>query len=121
MKHLLSSLAFILSLFLAPALVHAGEPVEGKWHTPTAEGTVDIDVEDGVLTGKLVESTKKKAKLGTLILRDFRKSGDGWKGKIYAPKRGKTADATLTLQNGKLVIKVAAGLRTKTIIWTRAG
>ena len=121
MKHLMSTLALVLSLLLAPAVVHADEPIEGRWHTPKAEGTVEIDVDGGVLTGKLVASTNENATLGTVILRDFRRSGDGWKGKIYSPKRGKTADATLTLEDQKLVIEVSAGLRTKTIVWTHAG
>ena len=40
---------------------------------------------------------------------------------MRAPKKGRVVDAHLTVKNGKLVIKVSAGMRTKTVTWTRAG
>lgn len=120
MKHILTSLVFILSLVMGSNLAHAGSPVEGRWHTPKQEGTIEVKVDGGVLKGTLVGSEDKGAKLGTVILRDFVRSDNKWKGKIYAPKRGKVMDAELSLQNGKLVIKVSAGFRTKTIVWTKA-
>ncbi len=121
MKHILTSIAFFFSLVLAPALAHAGAPVEGSWYTKDAEATIEIKVSDGVLTGKLAASTDERAKIGTVILKDFVRDGDGWRGKMHAPKRGKIVDAYLMVKNGKLVIEVSAGLRTKTVTWTRAG
>ncbi len=121
MKHILTSIVLFFSLVFAPTLAQAGSPVEGRWHTKDAEATIEINVRDGVLTGTLEAATDERAKIGTVILRDFVRDGDGWKGKMRAPKKGRTVDAYLTVKNGKLVIKVSAGLRTKTLTWTRAG
>ena len=121
MKHILTSIAFFFSLVLAPALAQAGAPIEGSWHTKDAEATIEISVRNGVLTGTLEASTDERAKIGTVILKDFVRDGDGWEGKMRAPKKGRVVDAHLTVKNGKLVIKVSAGMRTKTVTWTRAG
>ncbi len=120
MKKSVFSLVFVLAILVVPAVTHANTPIEGRWHTPNAEGTVEIKVAEEALSGKLVASSNIRAKLGTVILRDFVRDGDKWKGKRYVPKRDKILDAQLSLHGGKLVVKVSAGLRHKSIIWTRA-
>jgi uncharacterized protein (DUF2147 family) len=79
-----------------------------------------IMTEDAASTSTLVESTHSKAKPGTKILRGFNRDGHEWVGNIYVPKRRKTLNAELTLKDGKLAIEVSAGLRTKSVVWTRA-
>lgn len=111
----------LLGLFLlGSSVAHAGSPLEGRWDTPKKEGTVEVTIQDGVLTGKLVESSHRKAKLGTVILRGFVRDGDKWVGKIHASKRNKTFDAELTLHGDKLSIEVSSGLVNKSVTWTRA-
>ena len=118
MKHLLSPLVLLLSL-LMPAAAQAGAPVEGRWHTGQKGGVVEIDVEDGVLRGKLVASKDRRAKLGTVILRRFVKRGGVWVGKIYAPKRDRVVDAKLKLNDGEINIEITAGRMQKSVTWTR--
>jgi len=120
MKLQLSSMMKVLALFCMATLAHASSPIEGRWHTPGKEGTVEIEISDKVLSGKLVASTHEEAKIGAKILRDFVSNGKSWKGKVYIPKKDKTLDAELSLQDGSLKMKVSAGLRSKSIIWTRA-
>jgi uncharacterized protein (DUF2147 family) len=102
-----------------PATAQATAGVAGKWHTPEDGGVIEVKENSGVVTGTLVASDNPQAPLGTTILRGFTKRGDVWVGTIYAPKRGRTAEATLRLDGDKLVIEVQAGMRTKTIVWTR--
>jgi len=111
---------FLTLLCVMASTASGALPLEGRWLTPEGEGTVEIRVVNGVLEGELVASTNKQAKLGTLILRDFVRSGDGWKGRLYAPKHDRTLNAELALRDGKLVIKVSAGIRSQSVIWTRA-
>lgn len=117
----LSRLVLAMFLFvLGSSVSHAGTPIEGRWHTPKQEGTVEVTIANGVLTGTLVESTNPEAKLGMVILRGFVRNGETWEGEIYLPKRDKTMDAELTLKDGRLEIEVSSGLRSKSITWTRA-
>ncbi|MEM1084386.1 MAG: DUF2147 domain-containing protein [Verrucomicrobiota bacterium] len=110
----------IPALLMMASLAHADLPIEGRWLTPKAEGTVEIKVDEGVLIGRLVASTNEKAKLGTVILRDFVRSGDRWTGKIYTPKHDRVLDAELSIRDGELIVKVSAGFRSKSVTWTRA-
>ena len=121
MKQMLSRLFVLMALVLLPITAHAKSPEEGRWNTPKNQGTIEVSVNGGTLSGKLVEASNEKAPIGLKILRGFKKEGDVWVGKLYSPKRGRTFDATLERQGDKLVITVSAMGRSKTIKWTKAG
>lgn len=110
----------VFLVLIGTSVARAGSSLEGRWNTPDEASTIEVSIKDGILTGTLVASTEPRAKLGTVILRGFVRRGDKWVGKIYVPKKDRTADAEATLKDGKLTIKVSAGLRSKSVVWTRA-
>ena len=59
-----------------------------------------------------------KAKIGTVILRDFQKKGNVWKGKLYAVKRGRLV-ASIKPSNDALNITVYASFITKSLTWKK--
>ena len=59
--------------------------------------------------------------LGLVVLSGFKADGDGWRGgTVYSPRVGKAYPADLAITaDGRLELKVKAGLLTKTDYWTR--
>ena len=81
---------------------------------------VEIKKEGDVYNGTVVKSDVEKA-IGKVVLRDFKKDGDEWKGKFYAVKRDRMVDATLKpTGEDAMEMVVSAGPRTKTVPMTRA-
>jgi uncharacterized protein (DUF2147 family) len=59
--------------------------------------------------------------LGLQILSGFKAAGGGWTGgTVYSPRNGKSYPAELSIAaDGRLQLKINAGLLTKTDYWTR--
>lgn len=115
--------------------------IAGAWSTEGGESKVQITTSGDALSGKLVwlkaagsggqppldvhnpdPALRDKPLLGTTILAGFKRAADGtWKGgTVYAPRSGKHYPAELTLlPDGRLQLKVGAGLVSKTEVWTR--
>ena len=80
---------------------------------------VEIKKEGDVYNGTVTKSDVEKA-IGKVVLRDFKKDGDEWKGKFYAAKRDRLVDATLkSAGDDTMEMVVSAGRRTKTVSMTR--
>lgn len=94
--------------------------LNGFWQTGEDNSIVEVTETNGVATGKLVSSDNPKAVVGTEILRNFSETGGAWKGSIYAVRRDKLMDATITPSADSLAIDVDAGLMSKDLSWTRA-
>lgn len=94
--------------------------LNGLWQTGEDNSIVEVTETNGVATGKLVSSDNPKAVAGTEILRNFSESGGTWKGSIYAVRRDKLMDATITPSADSLAIDVNAGFISKDLTWTRA-
>jgi uncharacterized protein (DUF2147 family) len=94
-------------------------PLVGKWQTDQPGNVVEISALEGKYVGKLLKSSSSAVPTGTVILRDVRKSGSAWVGKIFVPKHGRVLDAEITIVGQTMEIKVAAGPSTKTLKWTR--
>ena len=128
-------------LLLMHAAVHAQPGIAGTWLTEDGASKVQIDSDGALVNGKLVwlkavatagqplldahnadPALRNRALLGTLILSGFKAGAAGtWHGgSVYAPRSGKSYPADLTLlPDGRLQLKVDAGLMSKTEIWTR--
>lgn len=82
---------------------------------PTRDGKplVDVNNADPAQRGRPI--------LGLPILSGFRASAGGWSGgTVYSPRAGKAFPAELALAaDGRLELKVKAGLLSKTDYWTR--
>jgi uncharacterized protein (DUF2147 family) len=133
---------------LAPRALRAATPPDailGTWLTDDGASKVEIvaaKAADGssVYSGKLVwlkqplrdgrplsdqhnadAALRGRPILGLQILSGFKAGGAGWSGgTVYAPKAGKSFPAELSLAgDGRLQLKVSAGLLSRTDYWTR--
>lgn len=102
-----SILIFTLSLFICQP-VQEEDKLQGIWKLPN---NVEIQmVKDGdIYTGTVVRADIEKA-VGKILLRDFKKYGDVWKGKFYVARKDRLLDATLTLKrDDSLEVELDAG------------
>lgn len=123
----------------------AADAITGVWLTEDSDSKVEITTSGSgataTLVGKLVwlrqpthdgkpvldannsdAALRARPIMGISILSGFKPApGGGWdRGSVYAPRSGKSYPAELALGlDGKLQIKVKAGLVSKTVDWTR--
>jgi len=93
--------------------VYNGKIVWLKEPTQDGKPLHDANNHDATLRGRPI--------LGLQILSGFKASADGWSGgTVYAPRAGKSFPAQLSIaSDGRLQLKVEAGLLSKTDHWTR--
>lgn len=116
----LNKLIFVTWMMLGYSYDSAAQStLTGKWQTGEDNSIVQVEETSGVITGKLVSSDNPKAKMGTEILRDFKQAKGVWSGRLYAAKKDKLYDATLSLNTNTLNIKVSAGIVNKKLAWQR--
>ncbi len=106
-------------LLLFVSISQDGSDIAGTWKINENNTEVEIKKEGDVYNGTVVKSDIEKA-IGKVILRDFKKEGDKWKGKFYAVKKDRLVDATLnSVAEDMMKMMVMAGPRTKTVPMTR--
>jgi len=112
---------FVLLALVGMSNGHATEgALNGLWQTGEDNSIVEVTEKNGVATGKLVSSDNPKAVAGTEILRNFSETNGTWNGSVYAIRRNKLMDATITPSADNLTIDVNAGFTSKDLTWTRA-
>jgi uncharacterized protein (DUF2147 family) len=138
----------VLLLAVAPSALQAAAPqdaIVGTWLTDAGASKVEVTAGkavDGntVYTGKLVwlkepmhdgkplrdtnntdAAQRERPLIGIEILSGYKATAAGWSGgMVYAPRAGKSFPADLSLApDGRLQIKIKAGLMSKTDYWTR--
>ena len=140
------AVAIVLSLTLVGHAATPQDAIVGTWLTEDGGSKVDVvagKAADGssVYSGKVVwlrdpmrggkpvvdakndnVSLRDRPILGLEILSGFKATGAGaWTGgMLYSPRNGKSFPADLTLlADGRLEVKVKAGIVTRTVNWTR--
>lgn len=136
----------ILRVFVALAIastaspVFAGQPIAGRWLTADGGAVVAIGDCGGNVCGRVAKvikgppagkpwvdalnpdpRLKSRPLVGMPILTEMAVSGDGWKGKIYDPKIGKTYRAVVARDGPNLKVQGCIAIFCQTMIWTRAG
>lgn len=101
-----------------PQPVPSTEPIVAKWQTDQPANVVEVYAESGRFQGKLIKCANASA-VGMLILRDLKKSGTGYAGKIFSPQHNRTVDAIIVIKGSKMTIQVQAGPNSKSMVWTR--
>lgn len=91
----------------------------GTWDTGEDNTVIEITESDGKTTGKIKSSDNPKATINKVMLKDLKKSGSSWNGKIYAAKRQQWYDAEITQKGDVLEIKISVGFMSKTVEWKR--
>jgi len=97
----------------------AQSSLEGTWATGEDNSIIQTYEKDGAWYGKIISSDNPKAKIGTNILRGFKKEGDKWIGKLYAAKRDKIMKSEIRLIDSALNITVFAGFITRNLTWEK--
>jgi len=95
----------ILVFALMPVAAQAAD-LPGTWQRSNGQVRVVFASCPGGVCGKIAwinPGIKSKARVGDRIFYDLIRDGaNGWKGKAYSPKEGKTYSATLTLEGTTL-------------------
>jgi len=123
-----------------PAPLFAAVPIAGRWLTADGGAVVAIGDCGGAICGRVVKvikgppagkpwvdslnpdpKLKTRPLVGLPILTEMASSGDGWKGKIYDPKSGKTYRAVVTRDGANLKVQGCIAIFCQTMVWTRAG
>jgi uncharacterized protein (DUF2147 family) len=138
-------MAVLITMFLSSSLFAQKEEITGLWKTIDDEtgdpkSVVEITINDGILTGKIVklfrkpgedpdpvcdkcdedDSRKDQKVLGMTIITDMVKDGDEWEdGEILDPKKGKVYDCKLWVENGKLQVRGYLWFFHRTQEWLR--
>lgn len=119
----------------------AADSIEGFWLTEDGNSIVEVYRTDAdVLQGRLVwidesknkkdapivdknnpdKSLRSRPLVGIDMLNDLVPENDKWRGKLYAPKRGKTLDAEIGLvDDNQMKITVTFRGFSKDQFWTR--
>ena len=98
------------------------DSIVGSFTDKDNGNTVEVYKEKDRYLGKITSLTNSggKAQIGTILLRNLTYANKQWKGKIYAPKRDQEFPVTITLSDpATMVLKVDAGMMTRTLTWKR--
>ncbi|MFT4565406.1 MAG: hypothetical protein ACI9FN_000359 [Saprospiraceae bacterium] len=115
----MDKIIILFALFLFSFGLSAQEITEGIWHTGKDNTKIETYQKEGGWFGRIVSSENKKAKIGKDILMGFAKEGNIWKGQLFAAKRDKVLEATITPHDNTLEITVSAGFFTKNLSWQK--
>lgn len=106
-------------LLISSLSMNAQQSIAGTWNTGKENTKIEITEVDGLYQGKIVSSDNEKVKIGKLLLKEVRSVRKGYKGKLFAAKKGEWMDAMLEAKDNKLSITVSAGFMNKTIEWSK--
>ena len=114
MKNLLVAIIVLLSFS-----IQAQSTLDGLWDTGEANTKINVSEKNSLWSG-VVKASDIKDDIGELILKDLKKDGDKWTGKIYAPKRKEWYDVEIIAQEDNLKLKVSAGIFSKSLVWKKS-
>lgn len=107
-----------VSLLLLFTLSFTSVDITGKWHAPKENTVIDIKKNENIYEGIVLQSDNKKA-VGQKVLRDLKKEGNKWKGKLYAIEKDELVDVELELKGEMLEVTLKKGWMSKTVEWKR--
>ncbi len=111
----------LVAVLIAP-LASAGD-IAGFWKHAEEPGWIEICVEDGVGTGKVVRNDAYPERVGREILKGLAvdESDEAlWRGQVYAERLGEYKDAEIRLEDpDQLRMKVKVGFISRTVDWVR--
>jgi hypothetical protein len=93
--------------------------LSGIWDTNKDNIKVEIYKKDGTCFGEIVSSDNAKAKIGTVILKDFILNNGIWEGKFYSVYRDKLVNALMQLDKNILKITVLLGQTSELLEWKK--
>ncbi|WP_375396908.1 DUF2147 domain-containing protein [uncultured Sphingomonas sp.] len=121
---------------MLPATAIAATPIKGRWITNDGGAVVAIADCGNKICGRIERFLKPpvgpqvdaknpdatlrtRPLLGLPLLTDLAADGDGWTGRIYDPRSGRTYRAVVTTAaDGKLRVKGCLSILCQTVVWT---
>lgn len=134
------SVALVLGAMALAPMAWAAEPITGRWVTQDKDAVVAIAPCGNALCGRIErflvlppegndqrdinnpDPAKRARKLlGSAILFGLAADGNGWRGQVYDPKKGKTYAAKLRRKpDGTLEMKGCIGPFCQSQVWKKA-
>ena len=115
-------IVFVLVAALSAPLVSAAD-ITGIWKHAEEPGWIEIQMEEGVGTAKVVRNEAYPERVGREILKDLtavEHEESLWQGQIYVERLGTYKDAQILLaEPDALEIKVKVGFISRTVNWVR--
>ena len=130
----------LLAAVLLPAAAAAQPaPITGRWITEDRAALVEVAPCGPALCGRIVRVLKRDPSkpitdvhnpdaalrnrpiVGLAFLTGFVADRNGWNGRIYDPRNGRSYRSVLTRTGGMLKVKGCLGPFCRTQTWTRAG
>lgn len=132
--------AMMVALAL-PASAQQGATVAGRWRTddgkaivtvaPCATGSTQLC---GRISSFLVaepaggardtnnpnRALRTRPLLGVQILTNLSRDGNAWTGRGYSPEEGRSFNATVRIDGGRLNLRGCVAVFCRTVVWTRA-
>ncbi len=98
---------------------HASSKILGCWKDEDQGAVVEVTQKNGVFVGRLISTPHREVKLGIAIFRGlkFDAAENRWVGRVYAPRRDSTYNATFQVKGNILKMKVTFGLLWKNVKW----
>jgi uncharacterized protein (DUF2147 family) len=110
---------FILFLILlSSSPLFSQFSLEGIWNTGEENTKIEIIQTNNKWNGRIKSSENKSAQIGQIILKDLKKEGKKWTGKIYSFKRKEWYEVEIFPSNSILRLEIKVGFLSKTIKWT---
>ena len=113
-----TNIFLFLVLFLTSS-AFAQSTLLGNWKTGEENTIVSITETEGVLSGLIVSSDNKNARIGKPLIRNIKADGKQWKGELYAAKKEKWINADFKVEKTTLFIDVKVGFLSKTFEWNK--
>ncbi len=108
---------FVFSMVIQTSF--AQSPLTGIWDTGNENTQVEVIEEKGKVIGKILSSDYSKAVVGSLVLKDLKRSKDSWTGQIYSAKRGKWYDVQIVPHSRLLELEISVGIFSKSVEWRK--
>ena len=110
---------FTVILSFTASMVNAQQSIVGTWNTGQENTQIEILPNEESWIGKIKSSDNTKASIGKIIVKDLKKEGDTWTGKLFAAKRKKWVDVVFKPNETKMDLIISAGFSKKEIEWER--
>lgn len=114
MKNLVLAL---LSLFISG--FSYSQTIEGIWNIGKDNTTIHVIQEECEWVGRIKSSDNDKAPIGKVILKDLKKEGNTWKGKLFVIKKQKWVNVKINPFESKMELLVSKGFMKKTVEWVK--
>jgi beta-lactam-binding protein with PASTA domain len=111
----MKNLLIFFGLIITSISMNAQESIDGLWNTGKENTTIEIKN----VIGKIYSSDNLKATEGKILIKEIKKTGNSYKGKLHIIKKNRWVDAEFIPNGNFLSVTVSVGWQSKTVKWTK--